>query len=152
MSNLENTARAEMVIRKPIDDVFNAFIDPAVTTNFWFTKSTGRLEKGARVDWIWEMYNLTVPVFVKDLEKNLSVTILWGTGEHESEANFSFESIDENRTFVKIKNYNFKGNDQEVVSKVIDSTGGFSLVLAGLKSWLEHGINLRLIGDKVPSN
>ena len=33
-----------MLIRKPVADVFEAFIDPDVTTKFWFTKSSGRLE------------------------------------------------------------------------------------------------------------
>ena len=37
-------AETAMLIRKPIADVFEAFIDPDVTTNFWFTKSSGRLK------------------------------------------------------------------------------------------------------------
>ncbi|WP_232816228.1 hypothetical protein [Chryseobacterium capnotolerans] len=39
---------AQMLIRKPIEDVFEAFINPEVTTNFWFTKSTGKLEEGEK--------------------------------------------------------------------------------------------------------
>ncbi|WP_449398004.1 hypothetical protein [Chryseobacterium wanjuense] len=42
---------AQMLIRKPVEDVFNAFINPEVTTNFWFTKSTGKLEEGKTVTW-----------------------------------------------------------------------------------------------------
>ncbi len=72
MSKQNNTATAEMMIRKPIAEVFEAFIDPAITTKFWFTKSTGKLEVGKQVDWIWEMYQLTVRVWVKDgIELNL---------------------------------------------------------------------------------
>lgn len=33
-----------MLIRRPVMDVFEAFIDPDITTTFWFTKSSGRLE------------------------------------------------------------------------------------------------------------
>ena len=33
-----------MLIRRPPEDVFEAFADPAITTRFWFTKSSGRLE------------------------------------------------------------------------------------------------------------
>ena len=32
----------------------------------------------------------------------------------------------------------------------VDSTESFSLVLAGLKAWLEHGIQLKLISDRHP--
>jgi uncharacterized damage-inducible protein DinB len=36
-------AKAEMLIRKPVAEVFEAFVNPAVTTKFWFTKSIGDL-------------------------------------------------------------------------------------------------------------
>jgi hypothetical protein len=49
-------AKAEMLIRRPVAEVFEAFVDPAVTSRFWFTRSTGRLEVGRRVRWDWEMY------------------------------------------------------------------------------------------------
>ena len=39
-------ARTGMLIRRPVADVFEAFINPDVTTRFWFTGSSGRLEAG----------------------------------------------------------------------------------------------------------
>lgn len=45
-----------MLIRKPVEDVFEAFIDPGITTKFWFTKSSGKLGVGKRIRWDWEMY------------------------------------------------------------------------------------------------
>jgi uncharacterized protein YndB with AHSA1/START domain len=42
-------ATTGMLIRRPMDVVFDAFVNPDVTTRFWFTKSSGRLEPGARV-------------------------------------------------------------------------------------------------------
>jgi uncharacterized protein YndB with AHSA1/START domain len=35
-----------MVIRRPVADVFEAFVNPKITTEFWFTRSSGRLEAG----------------------------------------------------------------------------------------------------------
>jgi uncharacterized protein YndB with AHSA1/START domain len=40
---------AEMLIRKPVKEVFNAFVDPEKTKNFWFTKGSDKLEKGKRL-------------------------------------------------------------------------------------------------------
>ncbi|TGT21720.1 polyketide cyclase, partial [Mesorhizobium sp. M4B.F.Ca.ET.169.01.1.1] len=34
--------------------------------------------------------------------------------------------------------------------QAVDSTGGFSLVLAGAKAWLEQGLTLGLVGDRHP--
>jgi uncharacterized protein YndB with AHSA1/START domain len=39
-------AQAEMLIRKPVAEVFEAFGNPVITSKFWFTKESGRLEAG----------------------------------------------------------------------------------------------------------
>jgi uncharacterized protein YndB with AHSA1/START domain len=44
-----------MLIRKPVAEVFEAFVNPDITTKFWFIKSSGRLEAGKQVQWEWEM-------------------------------------------------------------------------------------------------
>ncbi|MBX2875215.1 MAG: SRPBCC family protein [Saprospiraceae bacterium] len=150
MTNLPTIATAQMFIRKPVATVFEAFIDPLITTKFWFTKSTGRLEEGKAVIWTWEMYDLDVPVQVKEIIPQQKIQIVWGEGKDLSAANWDFRAIGEEGTYVTISNYDFIGSAEEVVKKVIDSTGGFTMVLAGLKAWLEHGIELNLIGDKFP--
>ena len=61
-------AKAEMLIRKPVASVFEAFVDPAITTKFWFTKSSGKLEPGKEIRWDWEMYGVSTQVSVKAIE------------------------------------------------------------------------------------
>lgn len=76
-------ADAQMAIRKPVAQVFEAFINPAITTKFWFTKSSGALEVNKKVEWAWEMYQVTVtlPVLVKTIVPNESIIIEWGIGQ-----------------------------------------------------------------------
>ncbi len=64
------SAKAEMLIRQPVAEVFEAFVDPAITARFWFTKSSGRLETGKQIQWDWEMYGHSVQVNVKAIEEN----------------------------------------------------------------------------------
>lgn len=142
-------AKAEMMIRKPVSKVFEAFIDPEITKMFWFSKGSGKLAAGNNVNWIWEMYDLTVPVKVISISQNKEIEIEWGTGENVSTAKWTFQEVSEDKTFVSVSNYNFLGSEEEVTSKVIDSTGGFTMVLAGAKAWLEHGVQLNLVADKV---
>ena len=66
-----------MLIRKTVADVFEAFVNPDITTKFWFTKSSGRLEAGKQVQWEWEMYGISFPVSVKALERNKRILIEW---------------------------------------------------------------------------
>ena len=48
----QNFAKAEMLIRKPVKDVFEAIINPEITTKFWFAKSSGRLDENKKVEWV----------------------------------------------------------------------------------------------------
>jgi len=63
-------AKTEMLIRNPVSEVFEAFVNPAITSRFWFTKGSGRLEAGKQIRWEWEMYNHSVEVSVKAIEEN----------------------------------------------------------------------------------
>jgi len=66
-----------MLIRKPVAEVFEAFVNPNITTKFWFTKGSERLEAGKQVQWDWEMYDISVPVTAKVIERNKRITIEW---------------------------------------------------------------------------
>ncbi|MGH1366192.1 MAG: SRPBCC family protein [Calditrichia bacterium] len=150
MSNSTNHfAEAAMLIRKPIAEVFDAFINPQVTTKFWFTKSSGTLEEGKAIDWTWEMFDHTVSVLVKSIVQNEKIVIQWGD-DPEAIVEWTFKSIKDSHTFVSTTNIGFKGTADEILSQVRDATGGFTWVLAGLKAYLEHGIELNLIADRYP--
>jgi uncharacterized protein YndB with AHSA1/START domain len=70
-------ADAGMLIRRPIAVVFEALIDPEVTTRFWFTSSTGKLEAVKRVRWDWEMYDHSVDVDVDVVDENERLVMRW---------------------------------------------------------------------------
>lgn len=144
-------ATAQMLIRKPAAQVFEAFADPAITSRFWFSKGSGRLEPGKHVRWDWEMYGVSAEVDVKAIEKNKRILIEWNGPDNPSSVEWTFEPRGEDRTFVTVKNWGFGGDAEKIVAEAIGSTGGFSFVLAGLKAFLEHGIELNLIADHDPS-
>lgn len=144
-------AETGMLIRKPVAEVFEAFIDPAITTKFWFTKSSGKLEPGVSVRWDWEMYGVATHARVLAFEQDKRLLIEWGSeGEEPTTVEWKFTPCKKMETFVNIVNSGFRGTGDEVMSQALDSTGGFTLVLAGLKAFLEHDINLNLVADRFP--
>lgn len=143
-------ATTGMLIRRPVAEVFEAFINPEITTKFWFTESTGKLETDKKIEWVWQMYNLSVPVTVKEIDPNARIVIEWGGDENLSTVEWTFKSLDKEKTYVSIVNSGFKGNPSELIAQVSDSTKGFTFVLAGLKALLEHGIQLNLVADAFP--
>lgn len=53
-------------------------------------------------------------------------------------------------TLVSIRESGFNAAGGELVDQVADAIGGFSLVLAGAKAYLEHRIALNLVADRFP--
>ena len=147
MNNSPIYVEAQMLIRKPIQEVFEAFVNPEITTQFWFTKSTGKLEKGKTVTWEWEMYGVKNNVTVLEIIHNHLIKTEWG--DPASKVDYEFKEM-EKGTFVVIKSYGFTQTGEDLLKTVNDNTGGFTTVLDGCKAYLEHGINLRLIEDKFP--
>jgi uncharacterized protein YndB with AHSA1/START domain len=143
-------AKTGMLIRKPVADVFEAFVNPDITTKFWFTKSSGRLEAGKQVQWDWQMYGISIPVTVKAIEPNKRIVIEWPGHSSPPTVEWMFAPQKDGTTFVSITEAGFTGDGDEVVKQVTDSTQGFSLVLAGLKALLEHNVRLNLVADRYP--
>lgn len=149
MDSYNNFAKAAMLIRKPISEVFEAFINPEITSNFWFSKASGKLEEGKPIDWVWEMYgNHTVTVKVLSILANETIVIQWGADE-KAIAEWEFQDL-ESKTFVTITFSGIQGSPDEINSQIRDTTEGFTLVLAGLKAYLEHNIKLNLVADRFP--
>jgi uncharacterized protein YndB with AHSA1/START domain len=139
-----------MLIRRPVADVFEAFVDPAVTSNFWFTKGSARLEAGKTVEWTWEMYDVSVPVTVKAIEREQRILIEWPGYGSTTTVQWTFAPFGDDATFVSITESGFVGNGDEILKAVASSSEGFTLVLAGAKAFLEQGVKLNLVADRYP--
>jgi uncharacterized protein YndB with AHSA1/START domain len=143
-------AKAEMLIRKPVSDVFQAFINPEITSKFWFTKGSGKLEENKETEWTWEMYGFSVSIKTLVLQENKKIVIEWGGPDEATLVEWIFTPLDEHETFVSIINSGLKGDADKVIDQVRNSTEGFTLVLAGAKAYLEHNLQLNLVLDRFP--
>jgi hypothetical protein len=68
-------ANTAMLIRRPVAEVFRAFIDPAVTTKFWFTRSTGPLEVGKAIESGWSGNGDELLKYVADSTQGFTWTL-----------------------------------------------------------------------------
>jgi len=141
-------SKTGMLIRRPVAEVFEALVNPDITTKFWFTKSSGRLEAGKQVQWEWEMYDISISVAANAIEPNKRIVIEWPGYSGLSAVEWMFAPQKDGTTFVSITEAGFTGDGDELVKQVADSTQGFTLVLAGPKALLEHNIQLNLFADR----
>src|SRR5438046_10588238 len=109
-------AKAEMLIRKPVAEVFKAFVDPAITTQFWFTRSSGRLEAGKHVQWHWEMYGASAEVNVKVVEDHKRILIEWSAYGQPTTVEWVFTPLAEDTPFVSITTSGLRRDDQRGIT------------------------------------
>jgi uncharacterized protein YndB with AHSA1/START domain len=143
-------AKTEMLIRRPAADVFEAFVDPSITSKFWFSKGSGRLEVGKKTRWDWEMYGFSIEVDTRALEANRRILIAWPSDGAPTTVEWAFKARPDGTTFVTITNAGFGGGADKMVQEAIGSTEGFTFVLAGAKAFLEQNAILNLVRDRHP--
>ncbi|MEJ2901363.1 SRPBCC domain-containing protein [Pedobacter panaciterrae] len=105
-----------MLIRKPTNLVFEAFINPEITKHFWFTKGSGRLSSGARVTWEWGMYNVSTPVQVVEIIKNVKIVIDWN--DPATRVEFNFKAIDADSTYLEISQYGLHSKGEALLAEI----------------------------------
>lgn len=141
------TMKVGMLIRRPLAEVFQAFVDPTITTKFWFTRSTGKLTPGADIRWDWEMYGLSVAVSVKKVEEHSRIVFEWGDGK-PSTVELRFTPCEDDTTYVQATDTRHAASDgDEIASHVAESASGFAIVLCALKALLEHDLALNAVMD-----
>jgi uncharacterized protein YndB with AHSA1/START domain len=150
---------ASTLIRRPPAEVFAAFVDPAITTRIWFTRSSGPLTPGATVRWEWEMYGVSDTVLVTEFEAPERFVLTTGGGDGLTvefrfvpRAEGTVVTIIESGFTGSLDDPGFSGTGDDVIEYVVGSTGGYTTVLCAAKALLEHGIELGAVRDKHPDD
>jgi len=105
---------------------------------------------GKLVQWDWEMYDVSVQVNPKVIEPNERIIIEWSGYSGPTTVEWKLVPLDDGTTFVRITESGFTGDADDLVRYLVDSTQGFTWMLAGLKALLEHGVRLNLTADAHP--
>ena len=119
--------------------MFEAFVDPSVTSRFWFSEGSGRRKSGKRITWTWRRYDFSVDADVRAVEPNERIVVEWPGYGDPPPIEWILTDRPDSTTFVKITNTGLQDSSEEVVQMAVDATEGFSFVLAGAKAWLVHG-------------
>ena len=133
-----------MLIRKPAEDVFNAFADPRVIEKFWLKSASAPLAKGAKVEWEFMVPGARDTITVTRFEPNQLIAFLWSDGVAVS---MKFQRHDDDTsTRLSVTATGFSG--ATAVARAVDATEGFAIVLCDLKSLLETGQSGGMVRDK----
>lgn len=138
--NLE--IKTAIQIQRPVEEVFEAIIDPDKMCNYFISQSTGRMEEGKEIFWKFPEFDEQFPIRVDRIEKNKYVSYYWDTDGKSFLVEMNLTIASDNSTLVTITEKSMP-NDGAGIKWLKGNTEGWANFLACLKAYMEHGINLR---------
>lgn len=137
-------------VARPVHEVFEAVVDPAQLSGYFTTGgAVGRIEAGATVSWDFADFPGRFPVNVVEVVPNERIVLRWEAGDRDEAGNpydttvtMTFTSLDDGRTLVRIAEEGWQPTEAGLKSSY-GNCQGWSQMLAALKAYKEHGINLR---------
>lgn len=137
-------------ISKPCAQVYDAVADPEQLSQYFTTGGAkGQLVTGAVVQWDFHDFPGAFPVVVLEAFPAHRIVIAWDgrevTGKTgKSTVTFEFKPVphDASRTLVTITESSWQPTEAGA-KQAFGNCEGWTGMLAAMKVWLEHGINLR---------
>jgi uncharacterized protein YndB with AHSA1/START domain len=134
-------------VGRPPAEVYEAVADPEQLSRYFTTGGArGRLESGADVSWDFADFPGRFPVPVVEADPPRRLVIRWAgraSTEAETTTTFEFDAVDGGaRTRVTITESSWQVT-ADGAKNAFGNCSGWTGMLAALKAWLEHGINLR---------
>lgn len=131
-----------MQIQKPVNEVFEAIINPKKMSHYFISKSSGKMEEGKSLLWNFPEFDFDCPIRVGKIEKDNYISYYWKMDEIELLVEMTLTSREDNSTLVSITEKS-RANDEQGLKWLSGNSFGWSNFLVCLKAYLEYGINLR---------
>jgi uncharacterized protein YndB with AHSA1/START domain len=135
--------KAGIGILKPAHEVFEAIVDPVHMSQYFISKSTGRMEEGSTLNWSFPEFEGAFPVRVGAVRPDEYVSFHWASEDgHELLVEITLTPGANNSTVVTVTEKGMPNNEAGL-AWLKGNTEGWANFLACLKAYVEYGINLR---------
>jgi uncharacterized protein YndB with AHSA1/START domain len=139
--NLE--IKATLQIQKPVEEVFEAIVDPAKMSNYFIADSSGRMEEDKKLIWHFPEFTTDIPVKVGKIIKDKYISFAWDSEQgKELQVEINLSSKGAQDTLVSITEKGMENNEAGI-KWLKGNTEGWANFLACLKAYMEYEINLR---------
>ncbi|MCG9970471.1 SRPBCC domain-containing protein [Christiangramia crocea] len=141
MTQLE--IKTAIQISKPVDEVFDAIIDPAKMSNYFIAEGSGKMIEGETITWKFPEFDDKFNIEVTKVIQPQLIAFEWeGAPGKKLNVDIKLESRADNNTLVRITEGKMDTNDKGIEWFGRNSEG-WANFLACLKAYLEYDINLR---------
>ncbi|WP_433747797.1 SRPBCC domain-containing protein [Falsibacillus pallidus] len=133
----------KMKILKPVNELFEAFVDPSKIGNFWFTSSSERWEQGKTITLKYDEYDAQGDIKIAEIELNKKIAFYWGAKEEGNKVTITLHELGNSESIIEINEEGFNENENNIINQLLDNKEGWVYMLTCLKGYLEYGVNLR---------
>jgi uncharacterized protein YndB with AHSA1/START domain len=142
MENKTLEIEAAIQILKPVNEVFEAIVDPLKMSNYFISKSSGRMEEGKLIQWKFPEFDMEFSIRIGKIESDKYISYYWDVDGIELLVEMTLTPKANNSTVVTVTEKS-RNNDKAGIKWLVGNTQGWANFLACLKAYLEYGINLR---------
>jgi uncharacterized protein YndB with AHSA1/START domain len=135
--------KAAIKVLKPIEEVFEAIVDPKKMSGYFIAFGSGRMETGKTLTWKFPEFDKEFPIQVKRVDAPNYISFYWDDIDgKEMLIEMSLKTMEEDSTFITVTEKS-RDNDEKGIDWLKRNTEGWANFLACLKAYLEYNINLR---------
>lgn len=129
-------------ILKPIDEVFDAVVDPEKMSNYFTSGASGPIQAGTTVVWEFADVGAKVSIDVLEVEENRRIVLESSALGPRIRTIIQFAPDGPDATVVTVTESKFPLTE-EGVKRALGQNAGWTHTLCGLKTYVQFGINLR---------
>lgn len=130
-------------IFKPVNEVFESFVNPSKIGNFWFSSSSERWEQGKTITLRYDEYDAQGDIKIMTIEENKKIIFRWGYNGERHTVTITLNELNNSTTIIEVNEEGFNEKDDNLISSMLDNKEGWVYMLTCLKGYLEYGANLR---------
>jgi uncharacterized protein YndB with AHSA1/START domain len=128
-------------ILKPVAEVREAIVDPALMSGYFISGGDRRMQAGESVRWEFADVGGELAVDVEEVGDD-AVRFRWGASGVDSKVEIELEPYDDDSTVVTITETGWPMDD-DGVARALEQTAGWGDFLCSMKAFLVYGVKLR---------
>jgi uncharacterized protein YndB with AHSA1/START domain len=129
--------KTDLKILKSPEEIFEAIIDPKKMSKYFISSSSGRLEAGKTVHWVFADVPVELNVEVTEVEERRFISYQWSASGVKTKVIIDLKPVGEAATSVRILESGWPSNSMGI-ARCIEQSKGWVHFLCCLKAFLEY--------------
>ena len=142
MANSDINVDVTQRVMKPVNDVFQAIVDPDKLSKYFVSSATAPLAAGQSVTWRFADVGGELVPEIEVIERDRRIVFTWEASGQKARVQIELLPYDEGSTKIHIVESAFPMTE-EGVQRALEQAKGWTDFIACMRAYLEFGVRLR---------